>query len=174
MHRFVRRCPDRPGMAFNLTVTVLIVFVGDRDGDVPDLAAPSCALSRCRPHNDRHALRKTAWNAVFRRFQRLSGWGCYLPADTLEPRKTAVMASTGRTDTHARYISIRTSSIEVLRRRYRSMMAVSNRIPFIELNLNSAERALILGQSVQTNERYYTHSDKRRLEGIRERLCRQQ
>ncbi|MBP5254136.1 MAG: hypothetical protein J6Z23_01965 [Lachnospiraceae bacterium] len=54
------------------------------------------------------------------------------------------------------------------------MMAVSNRIPFIELNLNSAERALILGQSVQTNERYYTHSDKRRLEGIRERLCRQQ
>ena len=41
----------------------------------------------------------------------------------------------------------------------------------IELDLNLAERALIMGQSVQTNERYYAHSDKRRLEGIKDRLC---
>ena len=40
----------------------------------------------------------------------------------------------------------------------------------IEMGFSSADRALILGQSVQTNEKYYSKSDKRRLEGIRSRM----
>ncbi len=41
----------------------------------------------------------------------------------------------------------------------------------IEMGFSSADRALILGQSVQTNEKYYSKSDKRRLEGIRSRMA---
>lgn len=40
----------------------------------------------------------------------------------------------------------------------------------IEIGFSSADRALILGQSVQTNERYYSKTDKRRLEDIRSRM----
>src|SRR5262245_52850646 len=39
------------------------------------------------------------------------------------------MSSTRRTDTPARYISISASSTELSRRRYRSMIAVSNALP---------------------------------------------
>jgi hypothetical protein len=42
------------------------------------------------------------------------------------PHNASVMSSTRRTDTPARYISISASSTELSRRRYRSMMAVSN------------------------------------------------
>lgn len=40
----------------------------------------------------------------------------------------------------------------------------------INSGLSSAERALILGQKVSTNERYYSHTDKRALKSIRSRL----
>ena len=45
------------------------------------------------------------------------------------PHRASVMSSTRRTDTPARYISIRASSTLLSRRRYRSMMAVSKEIP---------------------------------------------
>ena len=45
--------------------------------------------------------------------------------DTLLPHRASVMSSTRRTDTPARYISMRASSTLLSRRRYRSMMAVS-------------------------------------------------
>ena len=40
----------------------------------------------------------------------------------------------------------------------------------INSGLSSAERALILGQKASTNERYYSHTDKRALKSIRSRL----
>src|SRR5215469_11528819 len=46
--------------------------------------------------------------------------------DTRVPHNASVMSSTRRTDTPARYISISASSTELSRRRYRSMIAVSN------------------------------------------------
>ena len=51
-------------------------------------------------------------------------------ADTFVPQSASVMSSTRRTDTPARYISISASSTLLSRRRYRSMIAVSNVIPF--------------------------------------------
>jgi hypothetical protein len=41
----------------------------------------------------------------------------------------------------------------------------------IEIGFSSADRALILGHSVQTNETLYSKRDKRRLEGIRSRMA---
>src|SRR5262249_58982384 len=46
--------------------------------------------------------------------------------DTRVPHNASVISSTRRTDTPARYISISASSTELSRRRYRSMIAVSN------------------------------------------------
>ena len=40
----------------------------------------------------------------------------------------------------------------------------------IEKGLSSADRALILGHAVQTNEHHYSVSDRRRLEGIRQKM----
>ena len=45
------------------------------------------------------------------------------------PHRAPVMSSTRRTDTPARYISMRASSMLLSRRRYRSMIAVSKEIP---------------------------------------------
>ena len=45
--------------------------------------------------------------------------------ETLLPQRASVISSTRRTDTPARYISIRASSTLLSRRRYRSMMVVS-------------------------------------------------
>ena len=45
------------------------------------------------------------------------------------PHKASVMSSTRRTETPARYISMSASSTLLSRRRYRSMIAVSNEIP---------------------------------------------
>jgi hypothetical protein len=41
----------------------------------------------------------------------------------------------------------------------------------IEMGFSSADRALILGHSVQTNETWYSKRDKRRLESIRSRVA---
>ena len=51
-------------------------------------------------------------------------------ADTFVPHSASVISSTRRTDTPARYISISASSTLLSRRRYRSMIAVSNVTPF--------------------------------------------
>ena len=40
----------------------------------------------------------------------------------------------------------------------------------IELGFNSSDRSLILGHGVQTNENHYSITDKRRLEGIKDKL----
>ena len=40
----------------------------------------------------------------------------------------------------------------------------------IEKGLSSADRALILGHAVQTNEHHYSVSDRRRLEEIRQKM----
>ena len=40
----------------------------------------------------------------------------------------------------------------------------------IERGLSAADRALILGHAVQTNEHHYSVSDKRRLDEIRQQL----
>ena len=53
-----------------------------------------------------------------------------VPGDTFVPHKASVISSTRRTDTPARYISIRASSTEDSLRRYLSMMAVSKGTPF--------------------------------------------
>ena len=45
------------------------------------------------------------------------------------PHSASVMSSTRRTETPARYISMRVSSTLLSRRRYRSMMAVSKEVP---------------------------------------------
>ena len=50
--------------------------------------------------------------------------------DTLLPHSASVISSTLRTETPARYISMRASSTLLSRRRYRSMMAVSKETPF--------------------------------------------
>jgi hypothetical protein len=50
--------------------------------------------------------------------------------DTLLPHKASVISSTLRTDTPARYISMSASSTLLSRLRYRSMIAVSNEMPF--------------------------------------------
>ena len=47
-------------------------------------------------------------------------------------------------------------------------MAFNSRL--IELGFSSADRALILGHEVQTNEAHYSLTDKRRLAGIRDRM----
>ena len=39
-----------------------------------------------------------------------------------------------------------------------------------ELGFNSSDRSLILGHGVQTNENHYSITDKRRLEGIRDKI----
>ena len=49
--------------------------------------------------------------------------------ETLLPHSASVMSSTRRTETPARYISMRASSTLLSRRRYRSMMAVSKDTP---------------------------------------------
>ena len=49
--------------------------------------------------------------------------------ETLLPHRASVMSSTRRTETPARYISMRASSTLLSRRRYRSMMAVSKDTP---------------------------------------------
>ena len=40
----------------------------------------------------------------------------------------------------------------------------------IDLGFSSAERALILGHAVQTNETHYSVSDKRRLDHLKESI----
>ena len=49
--------------------------------------------------------------------------------ETLLPRRASVMSSTRRTETPARYISMRASSTLLFWRRYRSMMAASKDTP---------------------------------------------
>ncbi len=49
--------------------------------------------------------------------------------ETLLPHRASVMSSVRRTETPARYISIRASSTLLSRRQYRSMMAVSKGTP---------------------------------------------
>ena len=73
-------------------------------------------------------------------------------------------------DTYNKYLSRRCKEVNAGATNNHAFRNAFN-YRMIELDLNSAERALIMGQSVQTNERYYAHSDKRRLEGIKERLC---
>lgn len=51
-------------------------------------------------------------------------------AEALLPHRASVMSSTRRTETPARYISMSASSTLLSRRRYRSMIAVSNGMPF--------------------------------------------
>ena len=51
-------------------------------------------------------------------------------------------------------------------------MSLNSRL--IEAGLSSADRALLLGHAVETNERAYSHSDKRRLEKISACLLLQQ
>ena len=40
----------------------------------------------------------------------------------------------------------------------------------INENIDGLERCLILGHSMQTNERHYSYSDQRRLESIKKKL----
>lgn len=47
-------------------------------------------------------------------------------------------------------------------------VAVNSKL--IDMGFSSADRAMLLGHSVETNERHYSVSDKRRLESIRQRL----
>ena len=49
--------------------------------------------------------------------------------ETMLPHSASVISSTRRTETPARYISIRASSTLLSLRRYRSMMAVSKDTP---------------------------------------------
>ena len=70
------------------------------------------------------------------RFRQSSMWtyaflfsSLMVEGETLLPQRASVMSSTRRTDTPARYISMRASSTLLSRRRYRSMMAVSKEIP---------------------------------------------
>ena len=58
-----------------------------------------------------------------------SRFGLMVADETLLPHSASVMSSTRRTETPARYISMRASSTLLSRRRYRSMMAVSKEIP---------------------------------------------
>ena len=43
-----------------------------------------------------------------------------------------------------------------------------------EMGLSPSDRALILGHSVETNERHYSFTDSRRLETIRQRMLSQE
>lgn len=52
-----------------------------------------------------------------------------VPGETFDPHNTSMISSTRFKETPARYISISASSTEHSRRRYLSMIAVSNRIP---------------------------------------------
>ena len=51
-------------------------------------------------------------------------------------------------------------------------MAFNSRL--IEMGFSPADRALILGHQVQTNETHYSLTDKRRLEDIMEKMTKKE
>ena len=60
-------------------------------------------------------------------------------------------------------LGIKTSNNHAFRIAFNSLL--------IEKELSSADRALILGHAVQTNEQHYSVSDRRRLEKIRQKIA---
>ena len=55
---------------------------------------------------------------------------------------------------------------------YNTGMAFNSKL--IEMGFSSADRALILGHNVQTNEAHYSLTDKRRLDRIKRRLNKEE
>ena len=92
---------------------------------------PSCGAGKyhLRRHTDTGPPCKRTVPPVLNRTQAFLFSSLTVAGETLLPRRASVMSSTRRTETPARYISMRTSSTLLSRRRYRSMMAVSKDTP---------------------------------------------
>lgn len=72
-------------------------------------------------------------------------------------------------DTYEQYLSRRCAALGIrTTNNHAFRMAVNSR--FISQGLSPAERALLLGHAVQTNERHYSLTDKRQLSALSEKL----
>ena len=116
---------------------------------------------RRHPHGGRYIPRTPEVNQVLELTKKLPGTSQYVFHD-----KEGNPITKDSYELHlrrsCRRLGIKTTNNHAFRIAFNSKL--------IERDLSSADRALILGHAVQTNEQRYSVSDKRRLESIRQRI----
>ena len=116
---------------------------------------------RRHPHGGRYIPRTPEVNQVLELAKKLPGTSQYIFHD-----KEGNPITKDSYELHlrrsCRRLGIKTTNNHAFRIAFNSKL--------IERDLSSADRALILGHAVQTNEQRYSVSDKRRLESIRQRI----
>lgn len=116
---------------------------------------------RKHPHDGRYIPRSEKLNEVLELAQKLPGMSDYVFHDKAgnAVSKDSYMLNLRRT---CEKLGFSTRNNHAFRIAFNSSM--------IEKGLSSADRALILGHAVQTNEHHYSVSDRRRLEEIRRKM----
>ena len=120
-----------------------------------------CKNERQRPRNGRYVPRTPAIDEVLSLAEKLPGESDYLFHD-----KSGQFITPDSYEQNLRRacskLGIKTSNNHAFR--------IAHNSKLIEKGLSSSDRALILGQSVETNERHYSITDSRRLEDLRMKL----
>ena len=120
-----------------------------------------CKNERQRPRDGRYVPRTPAIDEILNLSEKLPGESEYLFHD-----KAGKFVTPDSYEMHLRRacakLNISTSNNHAFR--------IAHNSKLIEKGLSASDRALLLGQSVETNERYYSVSDRRRLDDLRARL----
>ena len=120
-----------------------------------------CKNERQRPRDGRYVPRTPAIDEILTLSENLPGESEYLFHD-----KAGRFITPDSYEMHLRRacakLNISTSNNHAFRIAHNSRL--------IEKGFSASDRALLLGQSVETNERYYSISDQRRLDHLRARL----
>ena len=116
---------------------------------------------RMHPHNGR-------WVPITEDCRKVMEWALELPGESeyLFHNQEGAMINKASYDRYLNRQCVKIGTKATNNHAFR--IALNSRM--IELGLSSADRALILGHAVQTNEQIYSVSDRRRLDVIRERL----
>ncbi len=117
---------------------------------------------RMHPHDGREIPRNPQINVVLSFAEDLPGSSIYVFHDVAgNPiSKDSYMQHLRRT---CKRLGINTTNNHAFRIAYNSKL--------IENNFSSADRALVLGHAVQTNEQHYSVSDRRRFDSIKQRMA---
>lgn len=120
-----------------------------------------CKNERQRPRDGRYVPRTPAIDEILNLSEKLPGESEYLFHD-----KAGKFITPDSYEMHLRRacarLKISTSNNHAFR--------IAHNSKLIEKGLSASDRALLLGQSVETNERYYSVSDRRRLDELRAKL----
>ena len=120
-----------------------------------------CKNERQRPRNGRYVPRTPAIDEILSLAEKLPGESEYLFHD-----KSGKFITPDSYEQNLRRacskLGIKTCNNHAFR--------IAHNSKLIEKGFSSSDRALILGQSVETNERHYSITDNRRLEDLRIKL----